>query len=47
MVALADPSPVQNGFLASDDNAALALGLAGSPDRTVLFAEGAHGYGDE
>ena len=46
VVALADPSPVQNGFLAAEDNAALALGLVGSADRPVLFAEGAHGYGD-
>lgn len=46
VVALADPAPVQNGFLAAEDNAALALGLVGPPNRTVLFAEGAHGYGD-
>lgn len=46
VVALADPSPVQNGFLARDDNAALALGLVGPATRTVLFAEGAHGYGE-
>src|SRR5947207_3376398 len=45
IVALADPSPVQNALLAVDDNAALALGLAGGAGRTVLFAEGAHGYG--
>jgi hypothetical protein len=45
VVALADPSPVQNALLAADDNAALALGLAGGDGRTVLFAEGAHGYG--
>jgi uncharacterized protein DUF4350 len=45
VVALADPSPVHNGFLASDDNAALALGLVGGPGRKVLFAEGVHGYG--
>jgi hypothetical protein len=45
VVALADPSPVQNALLAADDNAALALGLAGGPGRIVLFAEGAHGYG--
>jgi hypothetical protein len=45
VVALADPSPVQNALLAVDDDAALALGLAGGPGRTVLFAEGAHGYG--
>jgi hypothetical protein len=46
VVALADPSPVSNALLADDDNAAFALGLAGSPGRPVLFAEGAHGYGE-
>ena len=46
VVALADASPVHNGSLAADDNAALALGLVGPPTRKVLFAEGAHGYGD-
>jgi len=46
VVALADPSPVQNYRLADDDNAALALGLVGPQSRTVLFAEGPHGYGD-
>jgi len=45
VVALADPSPVQNGLLAADDNAAFALGVVGDPGRPVLFAEGAHGYG--
>lgn len=45
VVALADPSPVHNGLLALDDNAAFALGVVGGPDRRVLFAEGAHGYG--
>jgi hypothetical protein len=45
VVALADPSPVHNALLADDDNAAFALGLAGNPGRPVLFAEGAHGYG--
>lgn len=45
VVALADPSPVQNALLPVDDNAAFALQLAGPPGRTVLFAEGAHGYG--
>jgi hypothetical protein len=44
-VALADPSPVHNALLALDDNAAFALGAVGGPDRRVLFAEGAHGYG--
>jgi hypothetical protein len=46
VVALADPSPVQNRLLADDDNAALALGLVGNDDRPVLFAEGPHGYGE-
>jgi hypothetical protein len=45
VVALADPTPVQNGFLAAEDNAALALGMVGNPARKVLFAEGVHGYG--
>jgi uncharacterized protein DUF4350 len=45
VVALADPSPVQNGLLAAEDNAAFALGVVGGPGRRVLFAEGAHGYG--
>ncbi|HYH49488.1 MAG TPA: DUF4350 domain-containing protein, partial [Acidimicrobiia bacterium] len=46
LVALADPSPVQNALLAADDNAALALAVAGEPARRVVFAEGVHGYGD-
>jgi hypothetical protein len=46
VVALADPSPVQNILLAADDNAAFAVDLVGPPGRTVLFAEGAHGYGE-
>lgn len=45
VVAVADPSPVHNALLALDDNAAFALGAVGGPDRRVLFAEGAHGYG--
>ena len=45
VVALADPSPVQNALLAADDNAVLGLALPGGPGRAVLFAEGAHGYG--
>jgi uncharacterized protein DUF4350 len=46
VVALADTSPVQNGLLAAEDNAAFALGLVGDPSRRVLFAEGPHGYGE-
>jgi hypothetical protein len=45
VVALADPSPLQNGLLAAEDNAALGLGLAGAHARPVFFAEGVHGYG--
>src|SRR5439155_27082798 len=45
VVALADPSPVQNGLLAADDDAALALGLAGGRGRAVLLAGGPAGYG--
>ena len=43
---LADGSPLQNHLLATGDNAALALALAGEPDRPVLFAESHHGYGE-
>ena len=42
---LADASPVENGLLASADNAQLALNLAGGPGRPVLFAEALHGFG--
>ena len=43
VVALADPSPLQNRRLAYADNAALGLALAG--DRPVAFLETVHGYG--
>jgi hypothetical protein len=42
---LADPSPLENGYLAAADNAAFALELAGSGGRSVVFAEGVHGFG--
>jgi hypothetical protein len=42
---LADSSPLQNQYLASADNAALALALAGPPGRPVAFSESVHGYG--
>ncbi len=42
---VADSSPFQNRYLASADNAALALTLAGEPGRTVVFPEFVHGYG--
>jgi len=42
---LADSAPLQNRLLATADNAALALALAGPPARPVVFAESLHGYG--
>jgi hypothetical protein len=43
---LADVSALENAYLASDaDNAAFALALAGANGRTVVFAEGVHGFG--
>jgi hypothetical protein len=44
VVALADPSPLQNRLLGTADNAGFGLAAAGDA-RTVAFAEGAHGYG--
>ena len=45
-VLLADDSPLQNALLARDDNARLALGIAGSKARPVEFLETYHGYGE-
>jgi Domain of unknown function (DUF4350) len=42
---LADASPLENEYLASADNAALGLALAGEAGRAVVFPEGVHGYG--
>jgi hypothetical protein len=42
---LADASPLQNRLLAHDDNAQLALALAGPVRRPVVFFESFHGYG--
>lgn len=44
VVAIADPSSLQNRLLGTADNAAFGLNAAGD-GRTVAFAEGAHGYG--
>jgi hypothetical protein len=44
---LADASPLQNRLLDQADNAALGLALAGPPGRSVVFAEGVHGFGRE
>ena len=46
VVALADPSPLQNRLLGTADNAGFGLAAAGEQP-TVLFAEGLHGYGRE
>jgi uncharacterized protein DUF4350 len=45
VVALADPSPLQNRLLGTADNAGFGLAATGD-GRTVVFAEGAHGYGE-
>ena len=42
---LANSSPLQNRRLASGDNAAFGLALAGPRDRPVEFLESYHGYG--
>ncbi len=42
---LADTSPLHNRLLASTDNAALGLALAGPSRRPVVFAESVHGFG--
>ena len=42
---VADSSILQNRLLATADNAAFGLVLAGEPGRTVVFPEGVHGYG--
>ena len=46
-VLLADTSLLHNRYLARQDNAALAVNLAGPEETPVYFAEGVHGYGSE
>lgn len=46
VVALADPSPLQNRLLGTADNAGFGLAAVGE-SRGVVFAEGLHGYGRE
>jgi len=46
VVAVADPSPLQNRLLGTADNAGFGLAAAGE-NPTVVFAEGLHGYGRE
>lgn len=43
---LADVSPLLNAGLDEDDNAVLALGLAGAGRQKVIFVEGVHGFGE-
>jgi hypothetical protein len=45
VVAVADSSVLQNAWLDEAGNAAFGLAAAGAPERTVHFAEQAHGYG--
>jgi len=45
VLLLADASFLQNQLLARDDNAELALALAGPTRRPVVFFENFHGYG--
>ena len=42
---LADASPLQNRLLGTADNAQLALNLAGGGNRTAVFVESVHGFG--
>jgi Domain of unknown function (DUF4350) len=46
VVLLSDASLLQNRLLASADNAAFGLAVAGPPGRPVVFAESFHGYGE-
>ena len=45
VVALADPTPLQNRLLGVADNAGFGLSAAGPAGTPVAFAEGPHGYG--
>jgi hypothetical protein len=45
VVALADPTPLQNRLLGVADNAGFGLAVAGPAGTRVAFAEGPHGYG--
>jgi len=44
---LGDSGPLRNRLLASADNAALALALAGPTGQPVTFVESVHGYGTQ
>jgi hypothetical protein len=44
VVALADPSPLQNRLLGEADNARLSLQIIGGSDRPVVFVESVHGF---
>lgn len=44
VVALPDTGMVSNSLLGKSDNALFSLKIAGSPESTVVFGEGVHGY---
>jgi len=46
IVFIADVSPLTNEMLATGDNAAFGVALAGPDDARVAFMEGVHGYRD-
>ena len=46
VIAIPNSPIVSNKLLAQDDNAIFSLSIAGSPDSTVTFIEGVHGYND-
>jgi hypothetical protein len=46
LTLLADVSPLQDRLLSKQDNAQLALNLAGPAHRPVVFVESVHGYGE-
>jgi Domain of unknown function (DUF4350) len=45
IVYVADTSPFENGWIAKSGDAAMTVALAGEDGRSVVFAEGVHGYG--
>ena len=46
VVMVADLTPLENQWIGDNDNAQLAVGLAGEPERMVVFAEAGSGGGE-
>ena len=46
VIAIPNSPIVSNQLLAKNDNAIFSLAIAGTPDSTVTFVEGVHGYND-